>query len=507
MRNKILIGFFAFSLVVPFFGLVGDKPAYAADANFMTSVDVMKYTKDTMRNQFSDSQIDALVGLIMTSIKPKYIAISVPLDSQADYPADGQPAPRTAAAFTQKWADSIHAHGGKVIFRGTWSGIEGIYGFAKMVGAARFPAGTAASAATDGTSTWLGKTYQYIKSNSGFFHDGDIWAVLPERTEGICQDSTSFLTYASPGIQSNYPNFFLDLNKVSAQAFGLVGKKVKVGYSANNFSEVASGWLNPALYQTANMIVVDHYGINHSVSEMESDLTTAYKKYGKPVFLQEWGDYWNVSLPQSERSAYLKSMYAMFAKLAGQRILAGFNYWGGWINDAEGIITSTNGKFALNYRGQLLADFFASFATVSTAAAASSSATASTATSSAASTIVPQSSGTPTAGASSATSPKTTIPVQIKSPSPATSFHTGISSATLAQTKSNSSPPASLGQTSLAIIDKEPVLALAPAHDTTQTAKASPAPASQDRAPSPPWNIYAIFIIGVAMMASGVFLL
>jgi hypothetical protein len=166
-------------------------PAKAMN-NFITSVDVMKYTKDVVANQLTDADINTIVAGIMNNLHPQYVAISVPLDSSADYPAGSKPSPRTAISFTQTWVNAIRSHGAKVMFRGTWSGIEGIYNFPKLVGANRFPEGTVTSAPTDKNTTWLGKTYQYIVSNPSLFADGDIWAILPERTEGIFSDSTSF---------------------------------------------------------------------------------------------------------------------------------------------------------------------------------------------------------------------------------------------------------------------------------------------------------------------------
>lgn len=329
----------------------------AANPNFITSVDVMKFTKDRVANQPSNAQIKTIVATIVDNIHPDYLAISVPIDPTTDY--SNKPAPRTAEEFTRAWTDAIHAEGKNVIFRGTWSSIEGIYNFPKLVGNARFPAGDASSAMTDGDSTWLGKTYNYILDNPGLFSDGDIWAVLPERTEGIFRDETSFLGYDGLDIQTNYVKFFSDLNKVSAQAFAQIGKNVRVGMTANNFSEVGSGWLVPTTYDTSGMIVIDHYGITHTPLEMENNLRAAFNKYHKPIFLQEWGDYWNRTRDEADRKVYLSEMYGVFAKLAQEKILVGFNYWGGWTNDAEGILVETQSGYAVNSRGQMLAEFFA----------------------------------------------------------------------------------------------------------------------------------------------------
>jgi hypothetical protein len=332
-----------------------------AGANFsfdhVRSIDVMKYTKDLVRNQQSDSEINAIVSAIANGLHPTHIAISVPMDESEAYP-NPKPAPRTAAEFTKAWADAIHSQGINIIWRGTWSGLEGLYNFPKQVGTNRFPTGTVESAATDGETTWLGKTYDYIINHPDFFESGDIWAPLPERTEDIFQDSTSFLPYSSPGIQANYVAFYNDLKIVSDEAFQQIGKTVMTGWTANNYTEAASGWLDNSLFDTAGIISIDHYGGTHTVSEMESNLRDLYEQKHHPIFLQEWGDYWNQKLDLPNRIAYLLDMYGMLEQLSDEGILTGFNYWGGWDNSAEGILKKVGSQYQLNERGIILAGFF-----------------------------------------------------------------------------------------------------------------------------------------------------
>jgi hypothetical protein len=325
----------------------------------LRSVDVMKLTKDVMRGQQSDTEIESIVSAIADNLHPTHIAISIPMDASADYP-NPKPAPRTAAAFTQKWADAIHSRHINIIWRGTWSGIEGIYEFTKRDGADRLPAGTAASAPTDGNTTWLGKTYQYIISNPTFFANGDIWAPLPERTEGIFQDETSFLPHTAPGIQINYANFFNNLKTVTESAFASINKSVRTGWTAHNFTEVQSGWLPDSVFTTAGVVSIDHYGSTHTVAEMESDLRAIHAQKHKQIFLQEWGDYWNQNLAAPQRTVYLLEMYGMLQRLSDEGILAGFNYWGGWTGNLEGILTKQGNNYSINERGALLASLFSS---------------------------------------------------------------------------------------------------------------------------------------------------
>jgi len=324
----------------------------------LKSVDVMKYTKDVMIDQPSSETIENLVNTL-AALPITHLAVALPMDPSSDYPSDHRPYPQDAYAFTQQWADAIHDAGLHIIWRGTWSGIEGIYGFPKQVGSNRLAAGTATSAVTDGNTTWLGKTYSYITSHPNFFANGDVWAPLPERTEGIFQDSTSFLPYSGAGIQANYVNFFNDLEAVSAAAFRQINTTVYTGFTANNYTEVLSGWLGQSLFDHNQIIAIDYYGQDHTALEMDRDLRAMAARYNHAVFLQEWGDYWNANIDSTARIQYLKDIYTTLNKLVQDGILIGFNYWGGWENNAEGILTQDSGGFHLNSRAQLLAEFFA----------------------------------------------------------------------------------------------------------------------------------------------------
>lgn len=322
-------------------------------------IDTMKLNKDLVRNQLSDEEIAAYIAPL-AEMNITHIAISTPMDETADYISEGVaiPMPRTAANHTKAWCDAIHAAGKKVLFRGTFCGIEGIYDFEQKVGASRFPAGTAASAAADGQTTWLGKVDDWIKNHTDFWENGDIFAPIPERTDGIFNDATAFLPDTGSGIQANYAQFFIDLNAVAAAAFSSIGKSVTCGFTSNNYTEVASGWINNSLFTDAGIVAIDHYGTTHTVTEMDTDLRAVYAAKNLPIFLQEWSDYWSEGdgLTVDERIAYLKDFYEMLAVLIGEGKLTGFNYWGGWVGGTgEGILESDGaGGYQLNTHGQLL---------------------------------------------------------------------------------------------------------------------------------------------------------
>lgn len=332
------------------------------------SIDTMKYQKDYVRNQFNDEYIKRLVKFIANNFNLTHIAIAIPINSDADFTNAGvaAPAPNTLDYYTEVWADAIHNEGLGILWRGTLCEVEGLYDFTKADGADRIATGTVASAPTDATSTLLGKIYTYINDNPDYFKDGDIWAPLPERTEGIFQDSTSFLPYDAPDIQTTYNLFFQDLHTVSEAVFTANNLDIITGFTANNYSEVASGWIPAAVFTDAGIVAFDHYGESpYGVATMQANYDTIYAAKSLPIFHQEWSDYWNDDSATSTRISYLESMYSMMSSYATTGVLQGFNYWGGWTTDAgsnESIFINTNASstypiFALKYNGKILQDF------------------------------------------------------------------------------------------------------------------------------------------------------
>jgi hypothetical protein len=331
-------------------------------------LDIMKWTKDTVRRQPADLTVERLLDGIKASFNITHVGISIPMDASADY-RGAKPGPRSAEEFTKFICEAIHRRGLGVLHRATWCGIEGLYDFPRCVGAKRFPAGEAAAVLKEAEEglpkpdSWLAKTYLYIVAHPEFFADGDLWAPLPERTEGIFQDATSFLSYEKPGIAARYAAFFKDLAAVSAAAFRKIGKRVETGVTADNFSEAKSGWIPQALYDAAGIVCFDHYGITHTPEEMDADLRKVFEQRGrKPLFHQEWGDYWNEKMDEAQRRDYVRSMLNVWSKLADEGKLTGFSYWGGWTGKAEGVLLNTGTDeepvFVPNPRGRILAEYF-----------------------------------------------------------------------------------------------------------------------------------------------------
>jgi hypothetical protein len=299
---------------------------------FLTSIDIMKWTKDTLTHQPDDATIQKLVTTIKRDINPAYVAIAVPLNPTSEYPAGQTPAPRTAEAFTKALCDTIHAAEMKVLFRGTLCELEGIYDFQKVVGDKRVD-----------PNSLIAKITNAIRTNPSWFADGDQFAPLPERTENIFQDSTAFLTNLPQG----YADFFVALIDAMDAAFKSISKKVGTTLIANNYTEVASGWIPRRLFDRTAEVAIDHYA--RTPDALYNDIKTIHDRLGLPVFLEEWGNYWDTTP--------LKPYLDTLGRLADEGILTGFNYWGAWPGATEGLLSD---DLTVNARGKEVAAFFAS---------------------------------------------------------------------------------------------------------------------------------------------------
>jgi len=319
-------------------------------------------TKDLVNNQPSDAVLSQLVSTIVNGFHPTHISQAIPLDTNAAFVTQGNtPSPRTVVAFTQKVCDTIHNAGVGVLFRGTFCNMENIYSFPFLpsTGGGFVPQGTAASAPTDGSSTWLGRVYQYITTNPTFFQSGDIIAFFPEQTSYVFNGNT-FLNQT--GLQTNYVNFFSDLPTVCTAALTAVSVTgVHVGFTSNNYSEIASSWIGGSLFTNVGMTAVDYYGNyngdGYAVSQFATDLNNIITSTGQNLFYQEFADLWNAGITPQQRIYYMDTFYRMLTSLGSG--LFGVNYWGGWAGAQESVLyIDANGNFQLNGVGKLLAAYF-----------------------------------------------------------------------------------------------------------------------------------------------------
>lgn len=307
----------------------------------------MKLTKDVLMNQPSEEIVKKVVKAAK-EIGATHVALAIPLNKTEEY--SGTPSPLTVEEYTSLWANEIHLAGLNILWRGTFCEVEGIYSFQKAVGSNRKP-----------MNYYWDAAYNYIKDNPTFFSGGDLWAILPERTENIWSDDTSFIWHGDSGIQDNYVNFFKELHDRSKQAFNEIGVDVVVNMTANNWTEVDSGWIHQSYFDNSGVVAFDHYGRDHMVTSLIDDYQSTFNKKNEiPMFHQEWADYWNEGNGQ-ERLSYLEEVLSVVNNYAIEGKLIGFNYWGFWpetgqAGSDEGILDS---DYKLNLRGLLLKAWWA----------------------------------------------------------------------------------------------------------------------------------------------------
>lgn len=322
-------------------------------------------------------------------------------DSQAEYIARGHtPTPKTIDAETQEWYDIIHAQPnvyGSSVFGGylkVWD--RTIFAATQLI--LDFPAdtgtsiGTAASAATDGTSTWCGRYYNYLYNRVGVsrFQTGDMLCGAPEITGD--QRVNAPFNPSAWATNAEAQTYSAETKKI-ADTWAASGGKTAICVANPNFTEVSSGsWAGYT--QQNNFVCSDYYGAWNGISKTTpagyiADWSSIYSgtsldgygisTAGIPQIWGEWGDlaYGLVQQGQSVRSGdnfisgtsieswlfALINVYKGFRDgLINPGKMVGFCYWGGWHNQNTSIVRKTgsgdSSEYFLNSRGQILAAFF-----------------------------------------------------------------------------------------------------------------------------------------------------
>lgn len=341
-------------------------------------VSSMKKNKDNVNNQLSTAEKTDLISAY-ARLGVNLIDINLPMDSDARMVSVGgtTPSPNTMVAEVQEWCDLIHAQTSlygssiKVLHRGTFCGIENIWGFPFDKTTAM---GSAASAATDGETTWCGRYYNYLYNIVGtHVQTGDIFAPIPEGT-----------THAFDGnwfsaSQAAYMQLFSDLHAITdtyATAKGVTLKFI----SANNFSELASGYIF-TIPTDQSAAGADYYGQRQGATfNRPQDYVTDWQQLylgkdsngggnnscaGVDQFQGEWGDINGNATPSystiEQRMHYLIQFYKAYRDnlVPPNGHMTGFSFWGGWEGQNTSLLYKDgNGKYQLNAWGQMLKNFY-----------------------------------------------------------------------------------------------------------------------------------------------------
>lgn len=340
----------------------------------------MKKTKDVITAQLTSAEKKALIDCLRTT-GATHIAISTPMDIQSEFVAFGStPSPRTISEEVQDWCDIIHARGMKVLHRGTLCGVEAIWGAGYIDGGLTI--GTRTSAATDGTNTLAGRIYLYLNTNVGAAHweDGDIFAPIPEGTTHAFDGHH----WWPDGTQAQYVNAYTVFKQI-LNDFNQTNKKKIEFMVHDNFSELASGWMNAGQFSNQQMAGADYYGQRQgSTYVTPADYVRDWQQLflgkdsnggggnnagGYAQFWGEWGDLPDAmpSGTQNDNATWAAWLHDFYQAIRDNLVepngkMIGFNYWGGWEDQNTSIVTKTGSGassiYTLNFRGEILKKYF-----------------------------------------------------------------------------------------------------------------------------------------------------
>ena len=281
-------------------------PARAADTAGWSVRDMglTALTHDTVCNQYDQATITRLVGTI-PQFHANYASDDVPLDDASGYSCT--PGPLSPYAYMKAWADALHAAGLHVMYRGNWNHWAGDYGMSKL-SYSTSPAipyegsgGLQAVLSGQDTTSYIGRTYQWILQHADLFQDGDIFEPFGEpQNNGIAncaaQDGygSCYGTSANncPGGICQFPDvpsfnrWLSDFAQADQAAFGKIGKQVTSGWfgvAADTYT-----YTTAATWQHSGEYNMDHFA--QSYASWTGGITSSHSAVpGLPITL-EWGD-------------------------------------------------------------------------------------------------------------------------------------------------------------------------------------------------------------------------
>lgn len=283
------------------------------------SIDIMGKSKDTMRGQVSQANMATICSAIK-QLGSTHIAIVCPLDEHAEYPD-----PKPTANYFENWIAAARTAGLKVFFRGSWLNFEAIYDAPKYTPTSTpsIALGTTTNVlnGTD-TTSYLYKSWNFIKTHPTFFQAGDIWGPCPEpESQGIGgATSDMFSSYNVMG------QWLVDLKTTADNAFTSLGYnvgEVMTGMTSINGGTVLVNQIGSSYWTQIGQYPIDHYV---TFGEYSGQLDTIFSNAGVDLYINEWGTTagFGGSLDDSQRTDNIHKMYGLFSS---KSYIKGLNYW------------------------------------------------------------------------------------------------------------------------------------------------------------------------------------
>src|SRR5258706_372097 len=256
-----------------------------------TSVDTMKYSRDTAGNPEAFKLIPRLIKEA-ASISPTHISIATPYDEQC-YPV------------LKGWVNEVRVYHKNVWFRGNFSSWEGWFGYSKF------------SDIYDHNKM----TRAFILKHPDLFEDGDIFTPVPEPENGGLGDPRT-----SSEIATKFNDFLVSSYQNCNKAFEEINKKVTCGYLSMNADVASQVLIEYTLKGIGNVIAIDHYVADPM--QMEKDIDYLSQKYDAKIVLGEYGapipDI-NGQMTEVEQADFIgKLLNVLYLK---REKIIGINYW------------------------------------------------------------------------------------------------------------------------------------------------------------------------------------
>lgn len=225
--RQFFIGSLLFSFLIGNFAFAKTITAKSAASFFLqTSIDTMKYSRDTAREKLTDPSFDTVIDKQISDIAATgatHVAIDTPYDLEF-------------LPMLTRWLNAARKYKLKVWFRGNFSGWEGWFDYPKI-----------------SQNKHLSLTEVFILNHTDLFEDGDIFTSCPECENGGPGDPRATQDVAG------FRKFLIDEYRVMNQSFEKIHKKVTTNYFSMN-GDVASLIMDkPTTASLGGIVTIDHY--------------------------------------------------------------------------------------------------------------------------------------------------------------------------------------------------------------------------------------------------------
>ncbi len=291
-------------------------------------------THDTVCNQESQANMTRLVSYI-PQFHANFASDDVPLDGSGSYNCTfGQGnAPLQPYQYMLNWANTIHGAGLHVIYRGNWNNFAGDYGQAKLSystsPAISYESPGGLSAVLNGTDTtsYIGRTYQWILNHPGIFQDGDVWEPFGEpQNNGITNGPAGTSAANCPKSICQFPStaafnqWLSDFSQADQTAFRAIGKNVTSGWFG--LAGDSYTYVTPLAMSYSSAYNMDHFA--QSYSNFTSLIVDSHNAFPNLPMTLEWGD---INSADNTPQLVANTTDQYLGWLVQQSYVSGFEYW------------------------------------------------------------------------------------------------------------------------------------------------------------------------------------